>query len=427
MVNGESHPYLMRVSATGVLDSAFTAAPGARPFALSVQRDGRILLGGFFFNVNGLASKYVARLMADGEVDSSFHPGVIDAFVDCVVALNNGGILVGGSFTSAAGATRNRVLRLNSDGSLDTSFDPGAGPNGEVMHIAPQADGKLLIAGFFTAVAGSARPHLARLNANGTLDPTFQPGAGTFSSIDAVAVAADTRIVVGGDFTSFGTGSPVRIARLLGDGVASPPPTPFGLAATAASASSLLVSWSDLPAEQGWKLHRSPDGAGGWVQIAALPWDVATFTDTGRAAATTCFYRVRASNAAGDSDYSPSASARTLTLYEQWKLDSGLSLSARDDADDDRDGVPLLLEYALGLDPAVASPDGMLVPQIFNVVLALSYHRFRGDVSYLVEASSDLRAWSASGVNQGSGTFPIAWKLIGTDPALFLRLRVTLP
>ncbi len=427
-VNGVGHRYLVRFNSNGTLDTTFNAVPGQSVDALAVQRDGRILLGGFFISgVNGLNSKYVVRLTAAGDVDPTFNPGDIGAFVNSVAALNNGKILVGGSFSTVAGTTRNGVCRLNSDGSLDATFDPGIGPDSTVNRVVPQADGKVLIVGSFTKVSGVVRPHLARLNADGTLDTTFQPGAGTFSTINAVAVADDTRLVIGGDFTSFGLGTPTRIARLLGDGVSAVPPIPAGLAATALSALSLAISWSDQPAEQGWKLERSPDGLSGWMQIAALPWDVLAFTDTARAPGTAYFYRLRSSNSAGDSDYSASVSGFTRTLFQQWKSDRGIALAVPDDSDGDGDGIPLIVEYGMGLDPAVASTEGMPVYQVFSGVLALSYRKFRSDVNYSVEASTDMTAWSTAGVNQGSGAFPIAWKAIDGAAQLFLRLRVSQP
>jgi uncharacterized delta-60 repeat protein len=430
MVNGESHPFLARLNSNGTLDSTFIAAPGTNVEALSVQRDGKILLGGFFFtgvDVNGLASKYVARLSADGAVDFSFHPGDIGAFVNSVVALNDGRILVGGSFTTVAGVTRNRVFRLNADGSLDTTFNPGTGPDSSVDYAVPQADGKVIIAGSFTKVGGVARPHLARLNADGTLDTTFQPGAGTFSSINAVAVGPDTRIVIGGDFTSFGTGARNRLARLLGDGCAAPPPVPSGLSVAPASSSSLLVSWNDLPAEQGWKPERSPDGVSGWMPLPKVDWDVTAFTDAGLSANTVYFYRLRSSNCAGDSDYTAAISGRTLSLYEQWKVDNGYLVGAPDNSDTDADGILLIAEYGLGLDPTVASTDGLPACQVVGDVVAFSYRKFRGDLTYAVEASADMQTWSTNGVNQGTGSFPIAWKPINGAPQMFLRLRVSLP
>ena len=428
--NGTGIKYLARLNANGSFDPTFQGAPGTSVDSLSVQRDGRILLGGFFFNgvdVNGLPSKYVARLTPDGEVDPTFHPGDVGAFLNSVGALNNGKIFIGGSFTTVAGSTRNRIARLNADGSLDATFDPGTGPDSSVNRITPQPDGKVLIAGSFTKVGGVLRPHLARLNADGTLDATFQPGAGTFGVINSVAVGPDTRIVIGGEFMEFGVGQRNRLARLNGDGEATPPPTPTGLSVMPVSSSSLLVAWSDLPAEHGWKLERSPDGSSGWVPLPTLPWDVTTFTDTGLAAGTIYFYRLRSANSAGDSSYSSSIPGRTLSLYEQWKVNAGFLSSAPNESDADADGIRLIVEYGLGLDPTAPSSDGLPPFQRLGDFVAFSYRKFRGDVNYTVEASTDLQTWSADGVNQGSGSFPIAWKIIGGAPQLFLRLRVSLP
>ena len=69
----------------------------------------------------------------------------------------------------------NRLARLNSDGSLDLGFDPGQGANFAVRAMVVQPDGRILIGGDFTTINGALRSHIARLNANGTLDLSFDP------------------------------------------------------------------------------------------------------------------------------------------------------------------------------------------------------------------------------------------------------------
>ena len=75
----------------------------------------------------------------------------------------DGKVLIGGSFTSVNGTNRNRIARLNADGSLDSSFNPGTGANGAVRAIVVQPDGNVLIGGNFTTVNGVLRPYVARL------------------------------------------------------------------------------------------------------------------------------------------------------------------------------------------------------------------------------------------------------------------------
>jgi uncharacterized delta-60 repeat protein len=81
-------------------------------------------------------------------------------------------------------------------GDLDLSFDPGAGVDGVVYSIAPQVDGKILIAGIFTKVNGIGRDGVARLNQDGSLDPTFAPAQG--GSFYSVVAQADGKVIVGG-------------------------------------------------------------------------------------------------------------------------------------------------------------------------------------------------------------------------------------
>jgi uncharacterized delta-60 repeat protein len=128
----------------------------------------------------------------------------------------DGKILVGGAFTTLDGdlTLRNRIARLNADGSVDSTFDPDA--NVDVSALALQGDGKILIGGAFTTLAGGAttRNYVARLNTDGTVDSTFNPNASW--GVYALAVQADGKILVGGGFTTLDGGATVRshIARL---------------------------------------------------------------------------------------------------------------------------------------------------------------------------------------------------------------------
>ena len=146
-----------------------------------------------------------------------------------IVIQPDGRILVGGYFSTLGGGgtgttTRNFVGRLNADGSLDTAFNPGA--NNWVEALAVQPDGKILISGYFTTLGGGGtgtteRNRIGRLHADGSLDRDLNPGAN--NSILALAVQPDGKILVGGNFTMLGgggTGTTVRnsLGRLHPDG-----------------------------------------------------------------------------------------------------------------------------------------------------------------------------------------------------------------
>ena len=147
-----------------------------------------------------------------------FDPGANNSVL-ALAEQADGKILVGGFFTMLGGGgtgttARSSIGRLNADGTLDTSFDPGAG---SIVHtLAVQADGKILVGGVFTTLGGggtgtTTRNRIGRLNADGTLDTSFDPGAS--SAVDALAVQADGKILAGGAFTMLGGGGTGTTAR----------------------------------------------------------------------------------------------------------------------------------------------------------------------------------------------------------------------
>jgi uncharacterized delta-60 repeat protein len=138
-----------------------------------------------------------------GDVDLSFDPGSGDnGTVYAVAAQADAKVLIGGDFTTVSHANRQGIARLNADGSADPAFDPGAGVNGSVRAIGVQPDGKVLVAGLFSTVDGLARIGLSRLIASGKVDGTFDPALAPGSQVFSIAVQADGKIVIAGLFTN---------------------------------------------------------------------------------------------------------------------------------------------------------------------------------------------------------------------------------
>ena len=205
----------------GSLDAGFDPGAGADSYVLAValQTDGKVLIGGGFTQVDGIGRKYIARLNADGSLDTSFDSGsALDYLVRAIALQTDGRVLIGGDFTNVVGDAPNHIARLNADGSLDTGFDPGSGVNNDVFSVAVQDDGKVLIGGTFTQVDGVGCNHIARLNADGSLDTGFDPGTGANNSVKAVAVQDDGKVLIGGWFTEVDGVARNRIARLNPDG-----------------------------------------------------------------------------------------------------------------------------------------------------------------------------------------------------------------
>ena len=223
---------LGRLNADGTVDTGFVPGANRPVLALELQADGKILVGGSFSALSGTGTgnfprNRIGRLNPDGTVDTGFDPGA-NRPVRVLAVQANGKILVGGDFTTLGGGgtgtiSRKRLGRLNPDGTLDASFNPGADQS--VRGLAVQVDGKILVAGDFTTLRSGGvtmvRNHLGRLNSDGTLDTSFNPGANGL--VEELAVQADGRILVAGDFTTLGgggTGTTVRnkIGRLNPDG-----------------------------------------------------------------------------------------------------------------------------------------------------------------------------------------------------------------
>lgn len=254
---GDPRNYIARLNTDGTLDEAFNPAPAvgaggagrALVYSIALQPDGKILIGGEFTSYNGTARSRIARLNADGSLDVSFDPGTGangDVGMNSVAVLPDGKTLISGAFTSYNGAVANRIARLNTNGSLDTTFNStGTGANGSISALALQPDGHIFIVGALRQYNGVTRNHLARLNTDGSLDTTFDPGAGTNQPVGLVKLQSNGRVLIAGDFTSYGEASRNRIARLAGT-----PGRPLNVGVVAGDGQA-VVSWQAPEADGG--------------------------------------------------------------------------------------------------------------------------------------------------------------------------------
>src|SRR5204863_6303879 len=146
-------------------------------------------IGGSFVTINGIFRSGVAALEANGTVSPSFNTGGgINGSVFALALQVDGKLLVGGDFTTFDGLSHPYLVRLNPDGTADATFNPGAGPDGPVRAITVQADGRILIGGAFTNVDGVSRGRIARLTSTGALDATFLTSVeGANGDVEAMA------------------------------------------------------------------------------------------------------------------------------------------------------------------------------------------------------------------------------------------------
>jgi uncharacterized delta-60 repeat protein/uncharacterized repeat protein (TIGR01451 family) len=221
-LNGVPRNRLARMDNNGLPDLTFDPGSGANDSVTAMVLDGnqKAVIGGLFTSINGKNRYHVARLNTDGSLDTSFNPGTgANGAVWAVAVQSDGKIVIGGEFTSYNGTNRNYIARLNSDGSLDATFDPGVGPNGIVQALAVESSGSILIGGNFTTVSGSLMSSIARLKSTGAVDTTFNIGSGGIDGpVYCLVEQPDGRVIVGGSFSTVNYLSRNGIVRLKSTG-----------------------------------------------------------------------------------------------------------------------------------------------------------------------------------------------------------------
>jgi uncharacterized delta-60 repeat protein len=204
----------------GTLDTGFlnaldgaNAAVNAIVCQTTLSDADRILVGGAFTTVDDLNRYFIARLMTDGTLDTSFNPGsgadnVVNTIAETFVASSTNlvrKIYLGGAFGSVNGNPSPGVERLNNDGTVDYGFNVGSGADGPVYAVAVYPTnsiywGKVLVGGAFSHFNGTTISKLVRLNSDGSLDAGFNAalGLGATDTIHALAVQIDGKVLVGG-------------------------------------------------------------------------------------------------------------------------------------------------------------------------------------------------------------------------------------
>jgi len=219
--NGITANRILRLNADGSIDAGFNTGTGFNNaiYALAIQSDGKIIVGGLFTQYNGVFVDRIVRLNSDGSIDASYLCTGANNQVSSLVLQADGKLVVGGAFSIFNGTTSYNLTRLNANGSTDATFTPGYATNGVIRSLAMQTDGKILIGGVFTTYNGTSVNRMARIHPDGTLDASFATGSGPNNTVIwSLAVQSDGKIIAGGDFTSYNGTAASRIIRLNTNG-----------------------------------------------------------------------------------------------------------------------------------------------------------------------------------------------------------------
>ncbi|MEP6483164.1 MAG: hypothetical protein ABJB01_01860 [Rudaea sp.] len=198
---------IARLDADGSVDSTFTTpAVNSEIKAVAIQKDGKILIGGAFDAIGTTPRHYLARLNVDGSLDMGFADPHLDNTVWSIVVQPDGNVLVAGGFTVSGTTSRNRVARFTSAGILDSSFADPQICNSEARNVALQSNGEVVVEGFFAYVGNCSSPtpheqfYLARFSTAGVLDSSF-PVDPPNSPLSALVIGPDDAIYVNGGFS----------------------------------------------------------------------------------------------------------------------------------------------------------------------------------------------------------------------------------
>ena len=257
LVNGEPRFGLARLLPNGDTDLSFSSILEGNFFAVGTAPNDNVFTGGAIFNANtGLyvmgpngsilntpvlnssavecihtqpdgkvlvgfsGPPHLVRLEQDGSVDASFevNMGSSTLAVYDIALLHDGRITIIGNFDTVDGVSRNNIARLMSNGSLDTTFDPGAGFNNRPLSLDTLPGGDLLVVSFSSTydginLNGASSGNLVRLNDAGDLDSSY-----VSDGMSEVLVQPDGKVLIGGmDLMHFGATYAHGMMRLAPD------------------------------------------------------------------------------------------------------------------------------------------------------------------------------------------------------------------
>jgi uncharacterized delta-60 repeat protein len=239
-----------RLHSNGSLDTTFEfrMSDGSEIHALTVQLDGKVLIGSTFRIENDPNLYGFARLNMDGSLDGSFQHGITQGATNLdifrIVLQPDGKVLIRGRFNAVHATQRFRIARLRADGSVDPTFDAGEGISAG-KPLALQPDGKILVGGYYDLENGGSLVGVYRLHSDGRLDSSFETPQTFNEGVEAMALQSDGNIMIGGGFLQYANAVRPYVARLHGDSPSAFATWAASFGLTGASAGALADPDSD--------------------------------------------------------------------------------------------------------------------------------------------------------------------------------------
>lgn len=133
----------------------------------------------------------------------------VNGTVHAVISDGSGGWYIGGAFTHVGKAARVNLAHLNADGSVG-EWNPGVEGVSAIVYALAKSGTSIYVGGHFTGVQSTARTNVAKVSTGGvgTVDTGWDPGAGGASTYVYALAVANSKVYIGGDFTTAGGRSP---------------------------------------------------------------------------------------------------------------------------------------------------------------------------------------------------------------------------
>jgi len=212
---------IIKLDNTGSIDTTFNMGAGFdnTVYTMATQSDGKIIAGGAFTSYSGSTQNRIIRLNTDGTRDATFNSGTgLNGVAYDMKVQPDGKIVAAGAFTTYSGSTNSGIVRINTNGTKDNTFNVGVGSTGNIHQLALQSDGKIIAIGATTAYSGSSVNRIVRINTDGTQDATFNIGTGFNTTAYAITGQSDGKILISGDFTTYSGSNINRLARINTNG-----------------------------------------------------------------------------------------------------------------------------------------------------------------------------------------------------------------
>lgn len=200
------HEGIVRIFPNGKIDTSFhNVTMNSVPSCMVLQPDGKIILGGYFDNVNGQPCSKIVRFESNGEIDPTFVIGSgINGYVNDLLLDSNGKLIVVGNIVDYNGIPQSDIIRLNLDGTIDASFNVGSGPDlGDLKCIDQMPDGSYFVGGSFSSFNGVTSHSIVHINSVGSVIPSFNSGISQYSYINRIKHDMNNNLFLSGTYFEY--------------------------------------------------------------------------------------------------------------------------------------------------------------------------------------------------------------------------------